>query len=57
MLVFSRREGESFRIGENIDITILETRTGMVRIGVEAPMEIRIERVARTSKKGERDPT
>ena len=44
MLVLPRREGESFRIGDNILIVVQRIKDGSVRIGIEAPKEINIMR-------------
>lgn len=44
MLVLSRQAGESVRIGENIEITVLDVRGGTVKIGVAAPRSVRIFR-------------
>lgn len=43
MLVLSRKPGEKVVIGENVTITVLEAG-GRVRIGIEAPPEVRILR-------------
>lgn len=37
MLVLTRKEKESIRIGKNIKITVLSVRGNRIRIGVEAP--------------------
>jgi len=44
MLVISRKTGETFLIGENIEITVLEVAGDKVRLGISAPREIRIIR-------------
>jgi carbon storage regulator len=43
MLVFTRRSGESFFIGDDIEVVILETGS-QVRIGINAPREVEIVR-------------
>jgi carbon storage regulator len=45
MLVLSRKPGEKLVIGKDITITVLETRGGRARIGIEAPGHVPILRV------------
>ena len=44
MLVISRKENQKIKIGENIEIVIVEISKGQVKIGIEAPKEIQILR-------------
>ncbi len=44
MLVLSRRKAETIRIGGNIEIHVVEIRGGRVRLGIQAPQEIRVLR-------------
>ena len=44
MLILSRRNGESFVIGNNIKITVLSQRSNQVRIGIDAPRELPVFR-------------
>jgi len=44
MLVLTRKIGEGIVIGNDVKITILETRGGTVRIGVDAPKTRKIYR-------------
>ncbi|KFD40707.1 hypothetical protein HX99_06080 [Peptococcaceae bacterium SCADC1_2_3] len=44
MLVISRRPGEKIFLGREIQITILEIKEGNVRLGIEAPLEVKILR-------------
>lgn len=44
MLVISQKKGEKIHIGRDITITILESSTGKVRLGIEAPSSIKIVR-------------
>lgn len=44
MLVLTRKVGETIRIGDDIVVTVLEVRRGQVRIGVDAPRQVRIVR-------------
>lgn len=44
MLVLTRRADESILIGDDIKITILAVTAGGIRVGIEAPREMRINR-------------
>lgn len=44
MLVLSRKENEKFTIGDDIEITVVRVGRGTVRIGVNAPRDMRILR-------------
>lgn len=44
MLIITRKEGESFLIGDNVEITITKVTDGTVKIGIEAPKEMIILR-------------
>ena len=44
MLVLSRKIKETIVIGDEIRITILGAKGAAVRIGVEAPLEVRVRR-------------
>lgn len=44
MLVLSRKKGERIIIGENIVITVVEIGQGRVRLGFEAPQDVKIWR-------------
>lgn len=44
MLVLSRKRGESIRIGRDVELVVLETRGGTVRLGLVAPAEVAIQR-------------
>lgn len=44
MLVLTRKKGQSIIIGDNIEITIVETFGDQVRLGIKAPKEISIHR-------------
>lgn len=44
MLVLSRRVGERLMIGDDIVITIIDVRSDGVRIGIDAPREVRVTR-------------
>lgn len=44
MLVLSRKPGEKLNIGSDIVITIIRTKNNQVRIGIEAPDDVRVLR-------------
>jgi|GEM_PF-1909065 len=44
MLVLTRKLDESLRIGDNIKITVLRVKGNTVRIGIEAPRDVRVVR-------------
>lgn len=44
MLILTRRPGESIRIGDNIEIIVVDHDRGSVRIGVDAPRDIPVHR-------------
>jgi carbon storage regulator len=44
MLVLSRKTLESIMIGDDITITVLEIKGDQVRLGVEAPLEVVVDR-------------
>jgi carbon storage regulator len=44
MLVLTRKPGQKVQLGESIVVVVLETRGGRVRLGIEAPPEIRVVR-------------
>lgn len=44
MLVLTRRPGESIVIGNGIKLTVVNVGPGRVKIGIEAPPHVRIDR-------------
>ena len=44
MLVLTRKPGEQLVIGNNIRITIVSVGPGRVKIGIEAPPDVRVDR-------------
>lgn len=44
MLILTRRVGETIVIGDNIFVTVLGVKGNQVRIGVNAPAELSIDR-------------
>lgn len=44
MLVLSRKAGEGFLIGDDITVTVVESKGGTIRIGIDAPKDKKIFR-------------
>jgi carbon storage regulator len=44
VLILSRKKGESFFIGEDIEVFILEVQNDKIRVGINAPSDIKIAR-------------
>ena len=44
MLILTRREGESVRIGEDVTVTVLRVKGSQVRLGVNAPKNVSVLR-------------
>jgi carbon storage regulator CsrA len=44
MLVLSRKSGQKLQIGDNITVTVLEVHGNVIRLGIEAPRDVRILR-------------
>ncbi len=44
MLVLTRKLGENIRIGDSVKITVLEVRSGQVKLGIDAPPEVKVHR-------------
>ncbi len=44
MLIFTRRVGETIRIGDDIEVKVLETKGNQVRLGINAPQNIPVHR-------------
>jgi carbon storage regulator len=44
MLVLSRRNNESILIGDNVQIKVVDIRGDTVRLGIEAPQDIPVDR-------------
>ena len=45
MLVLSRKPGEAIRIGDDIEISVIEVRGDTVRIGINAPRNVPVFRM------------
>lgn len=44
MLILTRRPGEVLRIGDDIQVIILDAKSRHVKIGIDAPREIKVLR-------------
>ncbi|CAG0906158.1 unnamed protein product [Cyprideis torosa] len=44
MLIFTRRIGETFKIGDEISVTILSIKGNNVRVGIDAPADVAVHR-------------
>jgi len=44
MLVIRRRAGESFCIGEDVEVEVLEIASSQVKIGIRAPRQVAVLR-------------
>ena len=45
MLVLSRKLHESIVIGDDVIVTVVEIRNGQVRLGIDAPRDMPVDRV------------
>ncbi|MCP4174472.1 MAG: carbon storage regulator [Fuerstiella sp.] len=44
MLVLTRKPAETIRIGDSVVVKVIKTARGTVKIGIEAPDEVRVIR-------------
>ena len=44
MLILTRKSGETITIGEEIQVKVLSIKGGQVRIGIDAPREVNVNR-------------
>ena len=44
MLILSRRTGEKLIIGDDIVVTVVETKGNQIRVGIDAPREVPVHR-------------
>ena len=44
MLILTRRPGETIRIGDDVEVTVLEVKGNQVRIGITAPKDVAVHR-------------
>ena len=45
MLVLTRKTGEKIQIGDDISIIIMEVKGRQVRLGIEAPSNVKVHRL------------
>lgn len=61
MLVLSRKIDESIRIGDDVEVMIVDIRGDKVRLGIDAPQEVPVHReevhdaIRQENSKGESD--
>ncbi len=53
MLVLSREQFESIVIGDNIRITVLDITAQKIRLGIDAPIDVSVNRLEVHEKKRE----
>jgi carbon storage regulator len=44
MLLLTRRPGEKLVIGEKVTVTVLGARGNQIRIGIDAPRDVKVNR-------------
>jgi carbon storage regulator len=44
VLVLTRRAGESVVIGDDVVVTVVEVRGDVVRLGIDAPRDVKVHR-------------
>jgi carbon storage regulator len=44
MLILTRRTGESLRIGDDVEVTVMAVNGSQVRIGIKAPRSVAVDR-------------
>jgi len=44
VLILTRRLGEKLRIGEDVTVTILDVKGSQVRVGIDAPRDVMVNR-------------
>lgn len=44
MLILTRRAGEALRIGDDIEVTVMAVSGSQVRIGINAPRDVAVDR-------------
>jgi carbon storage regulator len=44
MLILTRRQGETIKIGPDVEVTVMAVNGGQVRIGIKAPNNVAVDR-------------
>ena len=44
MLILSRKVGETLVIGDNITVSVMESSGGQIRLGINAPKNVSVDR-------------
>jgi carbon storage regulator len=44
MLILTRRTGETLRIGDDVEVTVMAVNGSQVRIGIKAPRNVAVDR-------------
>lgn len=44
MLVLTRNAGETLRLGDEVTISILDTKDNQIKIGIDAPKDVNVHR-------------
>ena len=44
MLILTRRSGETLKIGDDIEVTLLDVKGNQARIGITAPEDVAVHR-------------
>jgi len=58
MLILTRRAGETLRIGDDVEVTVMAVSGSQVRIGIKAPRNVVVDREEIAARKQrDRDPT
>ena len=57
MLVLTRKRSEMIRIGDDIVIKVIKTGNGAVKLGIEAPQNVRVLRAELCHEHGEPMPS
>jgi len=56
MLILTRRAGESLKIGDDITVTVTSIKRNQVRIGIDAPRGVVVDREEISKRKAQGKP-